>query len=328
MSELDTIKQKLEELRRLMPEQAGLLAEIEKKAAEESTKAKASSPASQEEAKQEAEAVAPAKPAVPKAWESLKIARASDRPHGLQFISGLTEDFLELHGDRAFADDQAVAGGLAMFRGRPVTVICTEKGRAIGQKIKRNFGMPHPEGYRKAMRLMEQAARFHRPVICIIDTSGAYCGIGAEERGQGQAIAWNLQHMGSLPVPVISIVIGEAFSGGALALGVCDRLIMMENSVYSVITPEGCASILWKDPKKAPEVAEALKLTPSDLVGLGICDRIVPEPPGGLRAGNMAPAVAQLGDMIEEILNELCSLDADTLLALRYRKYRSVGVPQ
>lgn len=323
MSEqLDTIKQKLEELRRLMPGQTALLEEIEKKAAE----ATAAQPQNTPERAIEVQATPAAKP--PKAWESLKIARASDRPHGMQFIAGLTEEFLELHGDRAFADDQAVAGGLAMFRGRPVTIICTEKGRAIGQKIKRNFGMPHPEGYRKAIRLMEQAARFGRPVICIIDTSGAYCGIGAEERGQGQAIAWNLQHMGNLPVPIISVVIGEAFSGGALALGVCDRLIMMENSVYSVITPEGCASILWKDPKKAPEVAEALKLTASDLMDLGICDRVVPEPPGGLRAGSMAPAVAGLGDAIEEILNELCKLDADTLLALRYRKYRSVGVPQ
>jgi acetyl-CoA carboxylase carboxyl transferase subunit alpha len=315
--QLDAIKQKLEELRRLMPGQSALLEEIEKKAAEESVKPEDVSAQIAQE---------PAKP--PKAWESLKLARASDRPHGMQFIAGLTEDFVELHGDRAFADDQAVAGGIAMFRGRPVTVICTEKGRAIGQKIKRNFGMPNPEGYRKALRLMEQAARFGRPVICIIDTSGAYCGVGAEERGQGQAIALNLQRMGILPVPIVSVVIGEGFSGGALALGVCDRLIMLENSVFSVITPEGCASILWKDPKKAPEAAEALKLTASDLKSLGLCDAIVPEPPGGLRAGNMSAVVQLLGDVIEEAFRELCALKPEKLLALRYRKYRGVGVAQ
>ena len=240
----------------------------------------------------------------------------------------MTEDFLELHGDRAFADDQAVAGGIALFRGRPVTIICTEKGRAIGQKIKRNFGMPNPEGYRKALRLMEQAARFGRPVICIIDTSGAYCGVGAEERGQGQAIALNLQRMGVLPVPIVSVVIGEAFSGGALALGVCDRLMMLENSVYSVITPEGCASILWKDPKKAPQAAEALKLTAEDLKGLGLCDVIIPEPAGGLRSGNMAPVVQQLGDAVEEAFRELCAIPPEELLARRYGKYRGVGVAQ
>jgi acetyl-CoA carboxylase carboxyl transferase subunit alpha len=315
----NTIKQKLEELRRLMPGQAALLEEIEKKAVEESAAPEnASVPVAEETPK----------PAAPKVYETLKIARAIDRPHGTQYILGMTEDFVELHGDRAFADDEAIAGGIALFRGRPVTVICTEKGRSIGQKIKRNFGMPHPEGYRKALRLMEQAARFGRPVLCFIDTSGAYCGIGAEERGQGQAIARNLQRMGTLPVPVISIVIGEGFSGGALALGVCDRLIMMENSVYSVITPEGCASILYKDSKKAPEAAEALKMMATDLKGLGICDKIIPEPAGGLRGGNMAPALSILGDAIEDMLNGLCALDTQTLLSLRYQKYRRVGVAQ
>lgn len=321
MSEqLDTIKQKLEELRRLMPEQTALLEEIEKKAAADAAKPKSESEPTQE---------AQAKPAViPKVYETLKFARAIDRPHGLQFINGMTEDFLEMHGDRFFADDEAIAGGIAMFRGRPVTIICTEKGRAIGQKIKRNFGMPHPEGYRKALRLMEQAARFSRPVICLIDTSGAYCGIGAEERGQGQAIALNLQRMGVLPVPIVSVIIGEGFSGGALALGVCDRLIMLENSVYSVITPEGCASILYKDPKKAPEAAMALKMTAEDLVGMGICDTIIPEPAGGLRTGNMSATAQALGDAIEEALNGLCALDTKTLLSQRYMKYRSVGVAQ
>lgn len=314
--QLDTIKQKLEELRKLMPGQTALLEEIEKKAAEAA--AKAVEPVTP---------VAVEKP-VPKVWESLKLARATDRPHGQQFITALTEDFLELHGDRAYADDQAVVGGIAMFRGRPVTVICTEKGRAIGQKIKRNFGMPHPEGYRKALRLMEQAARFGRPILCFIDTSGAYCGIGAEERGQGQAIAYNLQRMGVLPVPIISVIIGEGFSGGALALGVCDRLIMLENSVYSVITPEGCASILYKDAKKAPEAAEALKMTAGDLVGLGICDKIIPEPPGGLRMANMPGTAKALGDAIEEALTELAGMDSRQLLSTRYQKYRKVGVAQ
>ncbi len=317
MSEhLESIKQKLEELRKLMPGQTALLEEIEKKAAEAA--------AQPEEAHTP---IVEAKP-VPKVWESLKIARATDRPHGQQFIQALTEDFLELHGDRAYADDQAIVGGIAMFRGRPVTVICTEKGRAIGQKIKRNFGMPHPEGYRKALRLMEQAARFGRPIICLIDTSGAYCGIGAEERGQGQAIALNLQRMGVLPVPIISVVIGEGFSGGALALGVCDRLIMLEHSVYSVITPEGCASILYKDAKKAPEAAEALKMTAEDLTNLGICDRIIAEPAGGLRIATMADTAKALGDVIEQELAELSSLAPAALLEARYRKYRKVGVAQ
>jgi acetyl-CoA carboxylase carboxyl transferase subunit alpha len=308
----------LEELRKLMPDQASLLAEIEKKAAEEAVKPVV---APEPEATQ-------VKPAISGAYETLRIARANDRPHGMQYITALTEDFVELHGDRAFSDDQAIVGGIAMFRGRPVTVICTEKGRAIGQKIKRNFGMPHPEGYRKALRLMEQAARFHRPIVCLIDTSGAYCGIGAEERGQGQAIALNLQRMGALPVPIVSAVIGEGFSGGALAIGVCDRLIMMQHSVYSVITPEGCASILFKDAKKAQEAAEAIKMTSEDLVALGVCDRVVPEPAGGLRPANMAPAIQALGDAIEETLNELSSLDAGELLSLRYRKYRGAGVAQ
>jgi acetyl-CoA carboxylase carboxyl transferase subunit alpha len=316
--QLDTIKQKLDELRKLMPDQASLLEQIGKKAAEEAAKPKAAP---------EPPAPRP-QPAVSRAYETLRIARASDRPHGVQYIAALTTDFVELHGDRAFGDDQAIVGGIAMFRGRPVTILCTEKGRAIGQKIKRNFGMPHPEGYRKALRLMEQAARFGRPIVCLIDTSGAYCGVGAEERGQGQAIALNLQRMGTLPVPIVSAVIGEGFSGGALAIGVCDRLIMMENSVYSVITPEGCASILFKDAKKAQEAAEAIRMTSEDLVALGICDRVVPEPTGGLRPANMAPAMQALGDAIEEAVDELAALDAGELLALRYRKYREVGVAQ
>lgn len=316
MSEhINAIKQKLEELRRLLPGQKVLIEELERQAAEEE-KAQEIVP----------EPVLPAaKPAVPKAWEVIKAARAADRPHSMQYITAMTENFIELHGDRAFGDDQAIVGGIALFRGRSVTVICTEKGRSIGQKIKRNFGMPHPEGYRKALRLMEQAARFHRPILCLIDTSGAYCGIGAEERGQGQAIALNLQTMGTLPVPIISVIVGEGFSGGALALGVCDRLFMLENSVYSIITPEGCASILYKDSKEAAKAAGSLKMTAPDLLELGICDRIIPEPAEGLRHANIATVAAALSDAVAEALEELDRMDPQTLLASRYEKYRAVG---
>ena len=317
MSEhFNIIKQKLEELRRLLPGQRALIEELEKQAVD--TGKEEASPA-------EPEPQTPPKPAVPKAWEVIKTARAADRPHSMQYISAMMENFIEMHGDRAFGDDQAIVGGIATFRGRPITVICTEKGRSIGQKIKRNFGMPHPEGYRKALRLMEQAARFRRPILCLIDTSGAYCGIGAEERGQGQAIALNLQRMGTFPVPIISAIIGEGFSGGALALGVCDRLLMLENSVYSIITPEGCASILYKDAKEASKAAGSLKMTAPDLMELGICDRIIPEPAEGLRHANIASVAALLSDAVEEALEELCALDARTLLASRYTRYRSVG---
>lgn len=308
------IQQRLEELRRLMPDQQEAIAALE---------------ASAERAKQENEPQPePAKPVASQVWETVKLARAMDRPRALQYIGALTSDFVELHGDRCFADDEAVVGGVAMFRGRPVTVLCTEKGRSTGQRIKRNFGMPHPEGYRKALRLMEQAQRFRRPVLCFIDTSGAYCGVGAEERGQGQAIALNLQRMGALTVPVVSVVVGEGFSGGALALGVCDRLIMLENSVYSVITPEGCASILYKDAKQAARAAESLKMTAQDLMDLGICDEIVAEPDGGLKHGNLGEAAPALGDAIERALAELTALEPQRLLATRYAKYRQVGVAQ
>ncbi len=315
-SAIGAIKEKLEELRRLLPGQKALIEELERQA----ETAEASPPSVQEPPVEEL-----LKPQVPKAWEVIKLARANDRPHGLQFITAMTERFIELHGDRAFGDDAAIVGGVAMFRGRPVTIICTEKGRSIGQKIKRNFGMPHPEGYRKAMRLMEQAERFGRPVICLIDTSGAYCGIGAEERGQGQAIAWNLQRMGTLRVPVVSVIIGEGFSGGALALGVCDRLLMLQNSVYSIITPEGCASILYKDAKQASQAAGFLKMTAEDLHGLGICDGIIAEPAEGLRHANLAEVAGPLGDAVQAALDELCELDPSTLLERRYGRYRAVG---
>ncbi len=321
-SAIGAIKEKLEELRRLLPGQKALIEELERQASEVSASSEQEIKPSKQE---EAEPPKPPKPQVPKAWEVIKLARAADRPHGLQFITAMTERFIELHGDRAFGDDAAIVGGVAMFRGRPVTIICTEKGRSIGQKIKRNFGMPHPEGYRKAMRLMEQAERFGRPVICLIDTSGAYCGIGAEERGQGQAIAWNLQRMGTLKVPVVSVIIGEGFSGGALALGVCDRLLMLQNSVYSIITPEGCASILYKDPKQASQAAGFLKMTAEDLHELGICDGTIAEPAEGLRHANLSEVAGPLGDAVQAALDELCELDPSTLLERRYGRYRAVG---
>ena len=189
-------------------------------------------------------------------YERVKTARDSSRPTGLDYIKNTFTEFMEMHGDRRYADDGAIVGGLARLQGKPVTVIAIEKGHTAKERTQRNFGAPHPEGYRKALRLMKQAEKFGRPIICFVDTSGAYCGVGAEERGQGQAIAENLMEMSTLCVPVISILIGEGGSGGALALGVCDTAIMLENSVYSVISPEGCASILWKDPTKVQEAAE------------------------------------------------------------------------
>ena len=210
-------------------------------------------------------------------YERVKTARAVKRPTGLDYIGGIFEGFMELHGDRRYADDPAIVGGLAMLDGTPVTVIAIEKGRTTKERTFRNFGAPGPEGYRKALRLMKQAAKFHRPVICLIDTSGANCGIGAEERGQGQAIAENLMEMMTLDTPVISILIGEGGSGGALALAVADRVWMLENAVYSVISPEGCASILWKDAAKAEKAAENLKLTAGDALTLGMIERIIEE---------------------------------------------------
>ena len=210
-------------------------------------------------------------------YERVLAARAKERPTARSYINNIFENFTELHGDRRFGDDKAVIGGVAFLYGFPYTVIALEKGTETSEKIERNFGSAHPEGYRKALRLMKQAEKFHRPVICIVDTAGAYCGIDAEERGQGQAIAENLYEMISLKTPIVSLLIGEGGSGGALALAVADEVWMMENSVYSVISPEGCASILWKDAKKAPEAAKALKLTASDLLSLGVIDRVIRE---------------------------------------------------
>lgn len=248
----------------------------------------------------------------------VKLARSSDRPTGLDYIRNLFTDFTELHGDRRYADDPAVVGGIARLKGSPVTVIAIEKGHTARERALRNFGAPNPEGYRKALRLMKQAEKFGRPVICFIDTSGAYCGIGAEERGQGQAIAENLMELSTLCVPVISILIGEGGSGGALALAVADRVWMLDNAVYSVISPEGCASILWKDAKKAEEAAASLKLTAADARELGVVERILSEKNLGEK-----PFYDRIReDLVKEL--EILGNDPD-LIAARYNRFRRIG---
>lgn len=253
-------------------------------------------------------------------YERVKTARSVKRPTGLDYIGGIFEGFFELHGDRRFADDPAIVGGVALLDGRPVTVIAIEKGRTTKERTYRNFGAPGPEGYRKALRLMKQAEKFHRPVICFIDTSSANCGIGAEERGQGQAIAENLMEMMTLDIPIISILIGEGGSGGALALGVADRVWMLENAVYSVISPEGCASILWKDAARADLAAGNLKLTAEDALTLGIITRIIEENDLGQES-----FYASIRAMLSAQLQELA--DCDDLPGLRYQRFRSIGVP-
>ena len=217
----------------------------------------------------------------PKAWERVKIARMIERPTALDYINEILTNFIELHGDRNFKDDEAVVGGVALLDEMPVTVIGIQKGKDLKENIKRNFGSPNPEGYRKSLRLMKQAEKFKRPIICFINTSGAYCGVGAEERGQGEAIAKNLMEMALIKTPIISIVIGEGGSGGALALAAGDRVWMLENSVYSILSPEGCASILFKDSSKSKEVAEIMKLTSYELLELGVIEKVIEEPKGG-----------------------------------------------
>ena len=214
-------------------------------------------------------------------WQRVAIARHPQRPYTLDYIQALCTDFVELHGDRTFSEDAAMVGGFAFFEGQPVVVLGQQKGRSVQESMRRNFGMPHPEGYRKALRLMKLAEKFRRPVLCFIDTPGAYPGIGAEERGQARAIALNLIEMAALRTPVICVVIGEGGSGGALAIGMGDRLLMCENAWYSVISPEGCAAILFRDASRAAEAATALKLTAPELKELGVIDEIIPEPPGG-----------------------------------------------
>ena len=257
-------------------------------------------------------------------WQRVQLARHPRRPYTLDYLERLMDSFLELRGDRGFADDRAIVAGLALFRGRKVMVVGHQKGRDIKEKLERNFGMPHPEGYRKALRLMQLAARFGRPILTFIDTQGAYPGIGAEERGQSEAIARNLLEMSRLPVPILGVVIGEGGSGGALALGVCDRIYMMENAVYSVISPEGCAAILWGDRSRAAEAADAMRLTASDLLEAGVVDGIVDEPLGGAHR-DIETSSATLGKTIESALLELETLPPDELLRRRRQKYLSMG---
>ena len=257
-------------------------------------------------------------------WQRVQMARHPERPYTLDYVKGITDWSFELHGDRHYADDKAVVGGLAEIDGERVIFIGQQKGRGTRDNVYRNFGMPNPEGYRKAMRLMGLGAKFKRPVISFIDTPGAYPGIGAEERGQAQAIAQNLMFMSTLPVPVIIIVIGEGASGGALGMGVGDRLIMLENTWFSVISPEGCASILYRDASKAEEAADAMRVTPKDLVEMGICDRILPEPLGGAHR-DVDAMMATMKKAVLETLAELRDMPADKLVAARIRRYEQLG---
>ena len=258
------------------------------------------------------------------AYDRLTIARSKGRPTAASYISAIFTDFFELHGDRNYADDKAILGGVARLDGMPVTVIAIEKGVDTKEKISRNFGSAHPEGYRKALRLMRQAEKFHRPVICLVDTSGAYCGIGAEERGQGSAIAQNLMELSSLKTPCISILIGEGGSGGALALALCDEVWMLENAVYSVISPEGAASIIWKDASKVQETCEALKITAGDLLDLEVIERVFPEPTPG---EDFSSLYQQLKQSLIESLKRYRALSIQELLEHRYEKFRKIGRP-
>jgi len=258
-------------------------------------------------------------------WQKVQIARHSERPNFYDYVPLLFDDFIELHGDRLYADDRAVVGGIALFRGTPVTVIAHVKGKDTKENIQRNFGMPHPEGYRKALRLMEQAEKFKRPILTFIDTPGAACDLAAEERGQGEAIARCLMAMSGYHVPIISTIIGEGGSGGALALGVGNIILMLENSFYSVIAPESCASILWKDPAKAQDAAAALKFTAQDLIRMGIADDIVREPLGGAHK-NSRQTAEELSQVIAKYLVRLKGESPEALQQKRYEKLRKIGI--
>ncbi|MCA9637384.1 MAG: acetyl-CoA carboxylase carboxyltransferase subunit alpha [Myxococcales bacterium] len=257
-------------------------------------------------------------------WEQLLLAKHPDRPYTLDYLGEMFSEFVELRGDRAFADDPAIVGGLARFEGRPVVVLGHQKGRNTKENLYRNFGMARPEGYRKAQRLFALADRFGLPLLCLIDTAGAYPGIGAEERGQSEAIAASIEAMTRLRVPTISVVIGEGGSGGALAIGVTDRILMLEHAVYSVISPRGCASILWKDAEAEQTAAEQLRMTAHDLSQLGICDEIIPEAVGGAHRGLTVTAAA-MQETIRRHLAELDALGPDERIAQRYQKYRRIG---
>ncbi|MCX5716396.1 MAG: acetyl-CoA carboxylase carboxyltransferase subunit alpha [Candidatus Omnitrophica bacterium] len=258
-------------------------------------------------------------------WQKVQIARHPKRPYTLDYITMMMTDFIEIHGDRHFADDKALICGLAKIDSEKIAIIGHQKGRDTKENLMRNFGSAHPEGYRKAMRIMKLMAKFDVPIICFIDTPGAYPGIGAEERGQAEAIAYNLQGMFKLKVPIIVVVIGEGGSGGALGIGIGDRVCVLENAYYSVISPEGCAAILWKDRKKAPEAAAVLKLTGEELMKLGVIDEIIKEPLGGAHRDHEATA-KNIKAVIKKYLTELKSIPADKLLEQRYEKFRKMGV--
>lgn len=258
------------------------------------------------------------------AWERVQLARHPKRPHYLDYVTRIFTDFSELHGDRAFADDPAIVGGFALFEGRPVMVIGQQKGRDTKQKLHRNFGMPKPEGYRKALRLMQLANKFRRPIITFLDTPGAYPGIDAEERGQAEAIALNLREMARFKVPILSIVIGEGGSGGALGLGVGNRVYMLENATYSVISPESGAAIIFRDAAKAPLAASALKMTAQDLLSLNIVDHAIPEPEGGAHE-NVDVAAENVRVVIRRGLEELQAITPEQLVEQRYEKFRHMG---
>jgi acetyl-CoA carboxylase carboxyl transferase subunit alpha len=257
-------------------------------------------------------------------WQRVQLARHPERPYTLDYIERMTTNFIELHGDRTFGDDPAIVGGIAKIDNLPVVIIGHQKGRTTKQKLHRNFGMPNPEGYRKAMRLMKLAAHYKRSVICLIDTPGAYPGLGAEERGQAEAIAKNLFEMSHLPTPILIVIIGEGASGGALGIGVGDRMLMLENTWYSVISPEGCAAIIWHDSAKAEQAAEAMKVTAEDLLSLKIIDEIIKEPEGGAHR-NYDKAAQIVKEKIIAELNQLMAIPTDQLIAQRIEKFGKMG---
>ena len=257
-------------------------------------------------------------------WQRVQIARHPKRPHSNDYIQGLINGFTELHGDRFFGDDRSIVSGMGSFEGKPVIIIGQQKGRDTREKLLRNFGMPKPEGYRKALRIMRLAEKFHRPIITLIDTPGAYPGIDAEERGQAEAIAYNLREMARLRTAVVAIVIGEGGSGGALGLGVANRIYMLENAYYSVISPESCAAIIYRDSGKAPEAAAALRMTADDLLGMKLIDGIIPEPSGGAHL-DPEVAISAVRRTLVSALNDLKGVAADALIEERYQKFREMG---
>lgn len=257
-------------------------------------------------------------------WARVRLSRHSERPTTLDAIGALFEDFIELRGDRAFRDDPAIVGGLGRYRGAPVVVLGHRKGRGVRDNVRRNFGMPHPEGYRKALRLMDLAARFQRPLITFVDTPGAFPGLGAEERGQSEAIGQCLMKLSSLTVPVVSTVLGEGGSGGALALAVANRVLMLEHSTYAVITPEGCASILWKDGSRAPEAARAMRMTAAEVFSAGVADEVIPEPVGGAHR-DPAEALRRVDEAVGRHLDALRTLGPEALREDRYQRFRALG---